>query len=276
MATTILMFPSKLNPQMAEATGGRSVGGTEHSWCKAVLGGTGIVVLAILSSKKPDVSNLENALKKLQSSHPILMSEIYSSTSNTFFLAKSPTPYIKVKSFDISSTTKILKTHSNQINEKLFRLEIIIEHELNENTWYDGDQSLNTNSDVLFASIYTLSEKKWVFVIRAHIVACDRTTGVSLLRELLALMGDEGSGGGLEMEIGNKGEVNLGIEDLIPNGKAKKGLWERGVDMLGYSVNSLRLTNLKFKDSKSNRSSQVVRFQINKDDTERIFTVSMT
>ncbi|CAB4287135.1 unnamed protein product [Prunus armeniaca] len=40
--------------------------------------------------------------------------------------------------------------------------------------------------------------------------------------------------------------------------------------MLSYSLNSLRLTNLKFKDTKSARSSQVVRFQMNQEETQRI------
>ena len=68
----------------------------------------------------------------------------------------------------------------------------------------------------------------------------------------------------------NKGEVNLKIEDLIPNGKAKKPLRSRGVD----SVSSLRLTNLKFKDTRSPRSSQVVRLQMNQNETEKILAVS--
>lgn len=64
------------------------------------------------------------------------------------------------------------------------------------------------------------------------------------------------------------------IEDLIPNGKAKKPLRSRGVDMLSYSVSSLRLTNLKFKDTRSPRSSQVVRLQMNQNETEKILAVS--
>ncbi|XP_021819093.1 uncharacterized protein LOC110761015 isoform X2 [Prunus avium] len=42
------------------------------------------------------------------------------------------------------------------------------------------------------------------------------------------------------------------------------------MDMLSYSVNSLRLTNLKFNDTKSTRVSQVVRLQMNEDDTQRV------
>ncbi|XP_065855066.1 uncharacterized protein [Euphorbia lathyris] len=80
-----------------------------------------------------------------------------------------------------------------------------------------------------------------------------------------------GEGEGEVGEGGNEGiKVGLAMEDLIPKGKAKKTLWLRGVDMIGYSVNSLRLTNLKFNDVKSTRSSQVVRFKINQSDTLNI------
>ena len=84
----------------------------------------------------------------------------------------------------------------------------------------------------------------------------------------------EKEGGGREEKMRDDGEVSLGIEDFIPSGKAKKALWVRGVDMLSYSVNSLQLTNLKFKYVKSPRSSEVVRLQLNQDDTESLLAVS--
>lgn len=126
---------------------------------------------------------------------------------------------------------------------------------------------------MLFASVYALSNAKWVVVLRLHVSACDRTTAVSLLKELLVLM-SEGEDGGIQSEVGKKGEVSLAIEKLIPPGKAKKPLWAHGVDMLSYSVNSLRLTNLKFKDAKTPRSSEVVRLQLNQIDTQKILIVS--
>lgn len=75
-------------------------------------------------------------------------------------------------------------------------------------------------------------------------------------------------------EFGYKEDVNLGIEDLIPAGKANKPFWARGVDMLGYSLNSLRLANLDFRDANSPRYSQVVRLQMTAVDTEKLVAVS--
>ncbi|MFX9847891.1 hypothetical protein ABTP16_18750, partial [Acinetobacter baumannii] len=62
----------------------------------------------------------------------------------------------------------------------------------------------------------------------------------------------------------------MAIESLVPSGMAKKTLWAHGMDMLGYSVNSFRLTNLKFDNAKGVRCSEVVRLRMNKEDTSRL------
>ncbi|GMI71065.1 hypothetical protein like AT3G52610 [Hibiscus trionum] len=263
-----------MSTQTLDAPTGRAVGVTENSWCHAVLGGTGIAVLAILTSKYPDASHLRNALHKLQNSHPVLRSRLhYTPASTTFSFVTSPSPFIQIKSFNHSATSDILENLYGQEtrNATLSPLHLILEHELNQNSWIG---SFKTQNDMFFASAYALPSAKWVLVLRLHAAGCDRTTAVSLLRELLTLMGNEveeteSKLGQKEMTV-NKGEVSWAIEDLIPKGKAKKTLWARGIDMLGYSVNSFRLTNLKFKDAKSPRSTQVVRLLINPEDTHRI------
>ncbi|KAL4354211.1 hypothetical protein GQ457_06G010200 [Hibiscus cannabinus] len=245
----------------------RVVGGTELNWCRAVVGGTGIAVLTVLSSVNPDMhmSRLKTALHKLQNSHPILRSRLhYNPSDNTYSFVTTPSPFIQIKHFNHSTTSQIL-----QATQNISPLHLILEHELNQNAW--TSTSFSTKTDVIFASVYALpGASRWVVVLRLHAAACDRTTAVSLLRELLTLMSIEDED---EKESRmNKGEISLAIEELVPKGLAKKTLWARGVDMLSYSVNSLRLTNLKFKDSKSPRSTQVVRLLINADDTEKILS----
>ncbi|XP_061353444.1 uncharacterized protein LOC133298205 [Gastrolobium bilobum] len=236
---------------------GRTVGGTEYSWCRAVRGGTGIAVLAMLTSKALDPSRLQNALNKLQNSHPILKSKLHYSNTTTFSFVTSPNPFVKVTFHNLHTTNK---------NDTVSPLQEILEHELNQNSWHDNPSS---SSDMFFASVYTLPNGAWVVVMRLHVSACDRTTAVSLLRELLVLMEEEE---GEEDEGWNKGEVDLAMEDLVPGGKGKKALWTRGLDMLSYSINSLRLTNLKFIDTKATRFSQIVRLRLNQNDTKRVLS----
>ncbi|KAG6640609.1 uncharacterized protein LOC122275470 isoform X2 [Carya illinoinensis] len=258
------MSSQRLKPQPFIEPKGRPVGGTEYSWCRAVSGGTGIAILAILLSKSPDIARLQNAIHKLQNSHPILKSRIHSNTStNTISFITYPgstTPSVQIKSFSLSATSSILDSLSCPTNN-ISPFHAIVEHELNQNDWYNIlNPSSCTTVDTFFASIYTLPDTKCAVVFRVHVSACDRTTAVSILRELLVLMGGSGEGekdAGEKEILGNDEEkISLGIEDLIPSGKAKKTLWARGVDMFGYSVGSLRFTNLKFKDTRSPRSSQ--------------------
>ncbi|KAG8374102.1 hypothetical protein BUALT_Bualt11G0096000 [Buddleja alternifolia] len=255
-----------VSPNSAE-TKLRPVGATELSWCKAVPGGTGITVLALLLSKPPNTQILQNALHKLQISHPILNSKLhYNPTSNSFSYLTPPTPHIQIHPFDLQSTSQIL--HQNPIS--VSPLHLILEHELNRNSWQDPDPS--SDADLFFASVYTLEDDKWVVALRLHTSACDRASAVALLSELLGMMGEGGRGGGVEVELGKEVGVSLGIEEYIPSGEGNKPFWARGVDMLGYSLNSLRLSNFSFKDSVSPRESRVVRLKLNEEDTNQILS----
>ncbi|KAL3532110.1 hypothetical protein ACH5RR_005631 [Cinchona calisaya] len=252
----------------------RVAGGTEHSWCKAVPGGTGVTVLTLLLSKNPDIPLLQNTLHKLQNTHPILKSKLhFNPNTNTFSYITPSTPHLQIQLFDLSSTSEILRgiidldPTTNTTSVSNFHL--ILEHELNRNTWSNPDRSTETDVDLFFASVYTLSADKWAVALRLHTSVCDRTTAVSLLRELMRLMCAKNEEGA-EKENEEEVEVRLGIEDYVPSGKGNKPIWARGVDMLGYSLNSLRLSNLNFKDIQSPRSSQVIRLQINADDTQKI------
>ncbi|XP_057971940.1 uncharacterized protein LOC131160345 [Malania oleifera] len=270
------MSNHSLSLEAAAPPTGRLLGVTEHSWCRALAGGTGTTAVAILASKAPDASLLQTALHKIQAAHAILRSKIrHPSTGASAAAALSfvtpAIPSLQIKLFDLSSTSRLLHRLSIPNNLSLPSFRLVLEHELNQPTWSDpGRSSCNAeycDCELMFASVYELPESKWAVVLRFHTAACDRTTAASLLRELLGLMR---GGGGTGRETGGEGEVSLGIEDLIPKGKGSKGLWARGVDMLGYSLNSLRLTNLKFKDMKSSRSSEMVRLRMCPHDTARV------
>ncbi|KAG6596579.1 hypothetical protein SDJN03_09759, partial [Cucurbita argyrosperma subsp. sororia] len=236
--------------------------GTETAWCRAVPGGTGTAVLALSSSSSsssapPNLQLLQNALNKLQNAHPVLKSKLhYSPISSTVSFVTSPTPSVQVKTFKAPETSKIINDQNTLLNNNhhhaisISPLQILLEHELNENTTWRNLYRSDTAADMLFVTLYEVGSSIWVAVFRLHVAACDRTTAVSLLEELLVLMNDGGGGD-------KKDEMELGMENLVPRKLAKKPLLTRGLDMISYSMNSLRLTNLKFKDVKSPRRSQV-------------------
>ncbi|CAK9323031.1 unnamed protein product [Citrullus colocynthis] len=255
---------------MEDSTTRRRVTGcTENAWCRAVPGGTGTGILALSSTEAPNLQLLQNALHKLQNAHPILKSKLhYNPITSTFSFLTSSTPFVELKMFGIPETSKILlndQDASNDNNVSISPFQILLEHELNDNTPWRNLQFSDTAPDILFVNLYEVGLGKWVAIFRLHVAACDRTTAVSLLEELLVLI-TSGRGGD------KKEEVELGLEDLVPRNLAKKPLLARGLNMITHSVNSLRLTNLKFKDVKSARRSQLARFQINQTETHKILS----
>ncbi|XP_015970520.1 uncharacterized protein LOC107494000 [Arachis duranensis] len=239
----------------------RAVGGTEYSWCKAVPGGTGITVLGLLLSKPPHIPKLQTVLRNLQSNHPILRSTIhFDSNANSYHFRTPPTSNIQIHCLDLQSTSAILGCSSGD-GDTDFHL--ILEHELNLNKWRDpsGD-----GYGVLCVSVYAISERRWGVFLRLHTSGCDRAAAVTLLSELLVKVGCGGESNGEAEEKG----MGMAIEDLIPVEKRNKPFWARGLDMLGYSLNSFRLGNLEFVDADSPRSSKVVRLQLDAHHTRQL------
>ncbi|KAF1877957.1 hypothetical protein Lal_00049351 [Lupinus albus] len=257
-------------PKMPHPTT-RPVGGTEFSWCKAVPSGTGVTVLGLLFSKPPPIPIIQNALHNLQNSNPILRSKIHHDFStNTFHFLTPPNPTIQIESFDFQSTAQIIQTESNGHDQnKTGPFQTLHEHEMNRNTWHDLD---DVDSDVVYASVYEISDQRFAVFIRIHTAACDRTAAVALLREMLRRVG--GGGGGGDGEEEKVEEMNIAIEELIPMEKRNKPFWARGLDMLGYSLNAFRLGNLSFVDAESPRTSKLVRMQMNTEETTNLVTVS--
>ncbi|CAI0391702.1 unnamed protein product [Linum tenue] len=257
-------YPS---PDQPEPTT-RPVGGTEYSWCRAVPAGTGITVLVLLLSKPPEIRILQNALHKLQSSHPILRSKLhFDAVANTFSFVASPSPYLQIQQFDLASTADIVTSAAADGIEKfsISKHQLVIEHEMNKNPWATDP---NADAELFFVSSYALSETRWVLALRLHTGACDRSSAVALLAELLELVG-----GGKEIEVGSGSGsgLGLGIEECIPSGKANKPFWARGKDMLGYSLNALRTANLEFVDAAgSPRCSRLVRLMLSSDHTAKL------
>lgn len=94
---------------------------------------------------------------------------------------------------------------------------------------------------------------------------------MAILKELLDRLGGDSGNDGKGKEEG----IILGIEDLIPKRDAWKPFWARGKDLIGYSVNGLRASTLRFDDAGSDRASRVVRLVMSVEDTRGLLTVSV-
>ncbi|XP_071704590.1 uncharacterized protein [Rutidosis leptorrhynchoides] len=244
----------------------RLLGGTEQNWCKVTSSGTGIAVMALQASKHLNITHLKEVLHKIQNNHPILTSMLLKniSTGSNSFIINPPIPHLHLNVINQSKTSELLTTLVTRgPNPPLSPLHMIFEHELNINEWTSvGSRSLSMGGFYLmYATLYTLADEKWILAMRLHTAICDRLTGVSLLRELREVIGKNGA-------EGHKEGYHMAIEDLIPIGKAKKTMWEHGKDMVTYSFNTFRLSKLKFKNVKGPFNSEVVRFKMSSRDTQ--------
>ncbi|KAL6575028.1 hypothetical protein OROMI_012313 [Orobanche minor] len=252
----------------------RSLDTIEQTWSLALSRGTGTTVLVLQMAKSPSQTHLlHEVLVKLRKAHPLLCVKLHHNpTTNEWSFLKSDAPQVDIRFHDLQSTSTLLRTLStptkqnpnNRNNDNLSPCHLILEHELNDRSWTDPGSFPSSGADVVFARVYALSDTRSAIVLRLHASVCDRTTAVSLLRELMELAAEAEGGKGTGIDIKNDGfEGRMGIENMVPSGMGKKTMWAHGMDMLGYGVNSFRLTNLKFKNTKGPRSSEVVRLQMN-------------
>ncbi|XP_047979096.1 uncharacterized protein LOC125221014 [Salvia hispanica] len=254
--TTYNTSPPPATADQNPMSSARSLGDVEQTWCRAVSCGTGSTVLTLQMGKpESKLPLLHQVLKKLLHSHPLLRSNLHynPSTKSFSFLPPSPSsPPLPIITHDIPTTAALLR------NSDLPPCHLITEHELNHTQWRDPN---SFPCHVIHAAFYSLSESRSIVAVRLHASVCDRTTAESILREMMELV-TEAEGGRKFAGADNGGEGRAGIEAMVPRGAGKKTLWAHGVDMLGYSVGSLRLSNLKFKNTKAARYSEVVRLKM--------------
>ncbi|KAG0481048.1 hypothetical protein HPP92_011906 [Vanilla planifolia] len=250
-------------------TSSRSAGGTELSWCRAVPGGTGITVLALLLSRSFPFPHLRDSLRRIQFSYPILRARLPSAAaassgvfSPPILVSSSPSDEIELIPDDRLPAPAVIGDSSPV---SLFHS--ILESEMNRNPWAETADGEALGS--LFPTIYDLPEPDWsVLALRFHTGVCDRTTGVAILKELMDLMGragerdDEGEDG--------VGDLILPIEDLIRKDDSWKPFWARAKDLIGYSLNGLRSNGLPFEDAGSPRHSEVVRLVVDAEETQQL------
>ncbi|KAL6005275.1 hypothetical protein ACLOJK_005837 [Asimina triloba] len=242
----------------------RPLGGTESSWARAVPGGTGVTVIALLISHPPQISVLQTALRTLQTHHPILRSKLITDAPAPFFSIPD-SPLLQIGTVDLPTTSALLAPASSNVSP----LHRLLEHELNLNTPW-ADHAPAEPPDVFFATLYEIPDSKVVFALRLHTSVCDRTAAVALMRELMVLMREREKGADWGAD-----EAGLPVEEMIPKGKGDKPFWARGLDLAGYSLNSFRQAQLDFEDVSPSRRSEVVRLEMSEEETSRLLAVRL-
>lgn len=234
----------------AAAWRSRALCGTEYSWCRAAPGGTGTSVIALRLSRGGAAA--EAAVRALQNAHPVLRAHLRGTPSSPTLAFPSSAPQLS-----LAPQPSVLDFHS------------LLEREINRNPWAAAAPEPD-GAPVLFAALYQLPPPAGgaALFILIHTAVCDRAASEALLSELLALLGGAGVG---DPEVkGETAAVEAGLEKRIRKKDARKPLWARGVDMVGYSIDGLRASTLPFEETGTARSTKMVRLRLDREDTTRL------
>lgn len=155
----------------------RSIGDTEHSWCRLVPGGTGITVFLLRLFCSIPRTLIAVAITDLLNSHPLLHAQLTRTSPNEpFFFSIPPLPDPIIKTISLSPVLTFLSTLDLELNQILG---LILLNRTKSR--FSLQQSIKTNL---------------------------------ILKELMVLVA---RGGGGEGQSGNRENIiNMGIEDLIP------------------------------------------------------------
>ncbi|TVU36412.1 hypothetical protein EJB05_18345, partial [Eragrostis curvula] len=234
----------------------RAPGGTEHSWFRAVPGGTGttLVALRLSPGAAAAVTAVQGALRSLQSAHPALRAMLRTTPSGPTLAFPSSAP----------PPPPLLPLAPESAPD----FDALLEHELNRNPWAEPDSSSSSDAPVLFATLYELPPPGGAALfVRIHTVVCDRSATAALARELVSLLGEEDGKRDPEEETA---VAEAGLEERIPQRDTWKPFWARGMDMVGYSINGLRTSTLPFVETGTERSTQMLRLGLGRDETARL------
>lgn len=237
----------------------RAPGGTEYSWCRAVPGGTGTTLLALHLSRgaaAEAAAAAQAALRSLQDAHPVLRARLRASPSGPTLAFPSPAP---------PPGPPLLTLAPLPAPDSASDFHALLEHELNRNPWAGPESS--DDAPVLVAALYELPPAKGgaALFVRIHTAACDRSAANALARVLVALLGGEEEGRDPE-----DAAAEAALEERIPQRDTWKPFWARGLDMVGYSINGLRTSTLPFQETGTERSTQMLRLGLARDETTRL------
>lgn len=263
----------------------RVLGGTEDNWTKSTAGGTGIVAFGALFSRVIDMHHVSTVVKELLDCYPILRAQlIENAKSKTCFQALescSATDYVQEKPWpsveDVDHAGVIIFPEDHHDKHGSLALHKLVTEELNV-TFVNSEGKPLPPLRLFHVLVYpNRSRHQTAIVLKLHSAALDRQSGCVVAQEFLSKLTLVVEGR-LHHSPGKKGEEALPapVEDLTPKGKASKGLLQKGVDAVGYAVNSKKFALLPFQPSfsgsgKTTFRSEVVSVSLGKQGTSSLF-----
>ncbi|KAH9289060.1 hypothetical protein KI387_033177, partial [Taxus chinensis] len=233
----------------------RALGQSEENWARITDQGTGITASGIALRRSIEEEQITMAVQGLMDHFAIARSQIIENNKGKLYLQVHNNPaksMVEEKSWPYIDSSKSLPgvlelPHDDENHTLSLALQEIVRKEINI-------PFLNTHNmaapplDVLEIHFYrNSSEPQTVIVIRIHSGACDRFSCCVMVKHFLSALNAIVEGRKPEFPDGpGKNELPSSMEDMIPKGKAEKGFFTKGLDVLGYALDSKKYSLLPF------------------------------
>lgn len=247
----------------------RAIGSTEDNWAKSTAGGTGIVVFGALFKRVIDVQHVSSVVKELLDCHPILRAQLVENAKGKMCFQASESSlaaeYVQERSWPSVENVDhvgVFIPHEDHDKQGSLALHKLVTEELNV-TFENSDGKPLPPLRLFNVLVYPNgSSRQTVIILKLHSAALDRPSAYIIAQEFLSKL-NLAVEGRLYHASSKKSDDVLPapIEDLIPKGKASKGILQKGVDAVGYAVNSKKYALLPFQPSFSGSGKTV--FQSN-------------
>eukprot|EP01018_Ginkgo_biloba_P009226 Gb_29731 [translate_table: standard] len=266
----------------------RPMGQSEENWARITDQGTGITASGIALRRYVEEQHITMAVHDLMERYAIARSRIVENSKGKLYLQvnNGPVkPIVKEKTWpntDLSlSLPGVLEIPHDDENHSLsLALHQIVRGELNI-PFLNDEKMAAPPLDILEIHFYKDStEPRTIIVIRIHSGACDRPSCFLIVEHFLSALNAIVEGRKTEFPDEGPGNNELlsSMEDMIPKGKADKGFFSKGLDAIGYALDSKKYSLLPFNPEftkmsiKAGFMSDILTYNLGREGTGALFS----
>lgn len=249
-------------------TSTRVLGGTEENWFKSSSGGTGILAFGSVFRRSIDLRHIHAATQVLLERHALLRGQIVENakgklciqigSSSGHEVQEKPWPSLE----GMENDGVMIFPGDDSGKAGSLALHKIITEELNA-SYLNAEGKASPPLDVFQTHVYANPTKALtVIILKLHSAALDRHSCNIVAQDFLVALNASVGGRSPHLPESSDAESLLPpMEDMIPKGKASKGLLQKGFDAVGYAVNSKKYSLLPFQPNFSGSSAKQVPFR---------------
>lgn len=265
----------------------RPMSQSEENWARITDLGTGISPSVIAMRRDVEEQHITMAVRELMEHYPLTRAQIVENNKGKLYLQvnNGPVkPIVREKSWpkinssaDLAGVLKL--PHDDENHSLSLALHQVIRNELNA-PFLNEDKMAAHPLAVLEVHFYkdSSSGPRTIVVIRVHSGACDKHSCSVIAKHFVSALNAVVEGREPVFPDGpGRHELLSPVEDMIPKGKADKGFFSKGLEALGYALDSRKYSLLPFSPEftkmpiKAGYISETLTYNLGKEGTGAFF-----